>query len=78
MTDADRELAREERAIYAIITAALAPVVVGILIEGQAIEGGGALSLLLVVLGVAGLLAGLRAFGRSRLPRARVHRGGRA
>jgi hypothetical protein len=78
MTDEDddeREIRREERAIYWIITAALSPVLVGIALDGRDLDGGGTLSLIFVVLGVIGLLAGLRVFASSsRIPRARVHR----
>jgi hypothetical protein len=73
MTD-DDDIQREERDIYWIITLASLPVVVGFLIERHEIDGGGTLSLILVVLGVIGLLTGLRVFGaRRRLPRAIVH-----
>lgn len=70
----DKDVEREERAIYAIITVAILPVVIGIFIERGVIDAGGTLSLILVALGVIGLLAGLRVFARVRLPRARVHR----
>jgi hypothetical protein len=73
--DEDDDLQREERDIYWIITLASLPVVVGFLIERHEIDGGGTLSLILVLLGVAGLVTGLRAMSRSRLPRATVRRG---
>lgn len=73
-TDDDKEIEREERAIYWIITVALSPVVIGIALEGRALDGGGTLSLIFVVLGVIGILTGLHVFSRHRLPPARVHR----
>jgi hypothetical protein len=66
------DIEREERAIYAIVIAAMLPVVVGLAISGGVIDGGNALSLVLVALGVAGLFAGLRAVFARRLPRARA------
>jgi hypothetical protein len=72
--DPDPDLAREERAIYIIIMAALSPVVVAALHRGGAEIGGGTtLSFLIVALGLIGLCARVRAM-RTRLPRARVHR----
>ena len=72
--DTDTEIEREERAIYMIITVALSPVVASALIQdGVELDGGTTLSFLIVALGLAGLVAGVRAM-RSRLPRARVHR----
>lgn len=68
--DEDLEIEREERAIYAIIVAAMLPVVIGLSLAGGVINGGNALSLLLVALGVVGLFAGLRAISVRRLPRA--------
>jgi hypothetical protein len=74
MDDPDREIRREERAIYIIILVALSPVVIAALYDGGAeMDGGTTLSFLIVVLGVIGLATGIRAM-RSRLPRARVHR----
>jgi hypothetical protein len=71
----DDDIQREERDIYWIITLASLPVVVGFLIERHEIDGGGTLSLVLVVLGAIGLLTGLRAVAtRRRLPRAIVRR----
>ncbi|MBS1124992.1 MAG: hypothetical protein H6Q90_7220 [Deltaproteobacteria bacterium] len=70
----DREVEQEERAIYWIITLAILPVVIGIFLDGGTIDGGGTLSLILVALGVTGIVAGLRVFTRTRLPRARIHR----
>jgi hypothetical protein len=72
--DPDLEIEREERAIYLIIVTALSPVVVAVLYGGGAeVDGGATLGLLIVVLGMLGLRAGVRAM-RSKLPRARVHR----
>jgi hypothetical protein len=72
-TDNDEiEIEREERAIYAIVIAAMLPVVVGLTLEGATIDGGGAISLLLVSLGVVGLVASVRALLGSRVPRARA------
>ena len=68
----DVEIEREERAIYAIIIGAMLPVVIGLTLEGATIDGGGAISLLLVSLGVVGLVASVRALVRSRVPRARA------
>ena len=68
--DEDLEIEREERAIYAIVIAAMLPVIIGLAVEGNAIDGGGAVSLILVSLGVVGLVASLRAILRPRLPRA--------
>jgi hypothetical protein len=45
-------------------------VIIGLTIEGGAIDGGGVISMLLVSLGVMGLIASLRAIVRDRLPRA--------
>ncbi len=73
----DREIEREERAIYWIITIAISPVVIGLLLKRTVIDAGGTLSLILVSLGIVGLLAGLRAFTASRVPRARIRRRGR-
>jgi hypothetical protein len=70
----DRDIESEERAIYWIITVALSPVLIGMVAEGGQFDGGATLSLILVASCVTGLLAGLRAFTRGRLPRARVHR----
>jgi len=70
----DLEIEREERGIYAIITMACAPVVIGLLLDGAVIDGGGTLSLALVAIGAMGLLAGLRAVVARKLPRAIVHR----
>lgn len=76
--DHDQGIQREELGIYAIIVAASAPVVIGLAIEGGEIDGGATLSLVLVVLGVVGLIAGvaaaIRAFVKPRLPVATVHR----
>ncbi len=74
MSDPDLEIEREQRAIYIIIMVALSPVVGAALDRsGAEIDSGTTLSLLLVVLGVIGLAAGVRA-KRFRLPRAQVHR----
>lgn len=75
----DLDIAREERQIYAIVVGASLPVVLGLMIEGGSMDGGTTLSLVLVVLGVAGLVTGLvaaaRALVRPRLPRATIHDG---
>jgi hypothetical protein len=68
--DEDHDIEREERAIYAIVIAAMLPVMIGLAFEGGAIDGGSALSLFLVALAVIGLGAGIRAFFARRLPRA--------
>jgi len=68
--DEQLEVESEERAIYAIIVAAMLPVVIGLSLAGGVISGGNALSLLLVALGVVGLFAGLRAVFVRKLPRA--------
>jgi hypothetical protein len=74
MHDQDREIQREERAIYLIIMIALSPVIVAALYHhGAAMDSGTTLSFLIVALGLIGLATGVRAM-RSRLPRARVHR----
>ena len=70
----DDDIEREERNIYAIITMASAPVVIGLAIEGADLDGGGTLSLILVVAGVLGLAAGVRALFARRVPRATIHR----
>jgi len=67
----DRDIQREERAIYLIILAAIAPVIIALAIHRDAIDSGGTLSLIVAGLGVIGLIAGLRAF-RSKIPRARA------
>lgn len=76
--DDDQAIQREELGIYAIIIAASAPVVIGLAIEGGELDGGATLSLVLVVLGIVGLIAGvvaaLRALLKSRLPRAIIRR----
>ena len=70
----EMEIAREERHIYAIVVAASLPVVFAIAVDGGAMDGGATLSLVLTVLGVVGLIAGiiggLRALLKQRLPRA--------
>lgn len=74
MHDGDLEIQREERAIYIIILVALSPVLIAALIrDGAEIDGGTTLSFLIAMLGVLGLVAGVRAM-RARLPRARLHR----
>jgi len=70
----DLDIEREERGIYAIITMASAPVVIGLALEGGVFDGGSTLSLALVAVGVVGLLAGLRAIVARKIPRAIVHR----
>jgi hypothetical protein len=74
MTEEDLDIQREERAIYAIMIAACAPVVIALVIEGGVLDGGATLSLAVVVLGFVGLIAGIVAAARARrnarLPRA--------
>ena len=70
----DFEVEREERGIYAIVTVASAPVVIGLAIEGGVFDGGSTLSLILVFLGLLGLMASLRVFLPRKIPRAAVHR----
>lgn len=69
---------REELAIYAIIVAASMPVLIGLAIEGGELDGGATLSMVLVVFGIVGLIAGVsaavRAFVKPRLPVATVRR----
>jgi hypothetical protein len=69
------EVEREERAIYVIIMVVFIPVVVALWLDGQVVDAGGTLSLMLIAAGALGLVATRRALRRgSRLPRARVHR----
>jgi hypothetical protein len=69
----DDEVEREERAIYLIVIAALAPVVVVAVVRNVDFGGGTTLCLTGVVLGAIGLMASVvRALRRPRLPRARV------
>ena len=70
--DPGDDVEREERAIYAIVITAMLPVVVGVGLEGSAVDAGGAISLLLVAFALAGLAAGIRAMFRPKLPRARA------
>lgn len=76
--DDDHAIQREELGIYASIVAASAPVVIGLAIEGGDFDGGATLSMVLVVLGVVGLIAGViaavRTFVKPRLPVATVRR----
>ena len=71
------DIEREERAIYAIITVAISPVLIALLVERGVFDAGATLSVIFGALGIVGLLAGLRAVYARRLPRARVHRRGR-
>jgi hypothetical protein len=73
-SDEDLDIEREERGIYAIITMASAPVVIGLAVEGGVFDGGSTLSLAMAAVGVVGLVAGLRAVVGHKLPRAIVHR----
>lgn len=70
----DSEIESEERAIYAIVAVVMTAVVIGVITDGAPLDGGAGLSLLLGALAIAGLVAGIRAVTRSRLPVARVHR----
>ena len=83
MSDIDNDddgqaVRREELGIYAIIVAASLPVLIGLAIEGGEIDGGATLSMVLVVFGLVGLIAGVvaavRAFVKPRLPVATVRR----
>jgi hypothetical protein len=69
----DTEIEQEERAIYAIIALAACPVVIGLMIEGGVIDGGGTLSILLVVVGIVGILTTFGLLRRSKIARARIH-----
>jgi hypothetical protein len=75
----DQAIQREELGIYAIIVAASLPVLIGLAIEGGEFDGGATLSMVLVVFGSVGLIAGViaavRAFVKPRLPVATVRRG---
>jgi hypothetical protein len=59
------EIEREERAIYLVIALAAIPVLIGVAIQGDAIDAGATISLGCVVLALIGLLQ-LR---RARLPK---------
>jgi hypothetical protein len=72
--DRDEDIEHEERAIYAIVLLAGAPIVIALLAQRRSIDGGNALVLILVALGALGLAAGMRQLRRPRLPRARVVR----
>jgi hypothetical protein len=74
MEERDEDIASEERAIYAIMLAAGAPIVIALLAEGREIDGGNAIMLILVAVAVLGLVAGIRTWRNSSLPRARVIR----
>jgi hypothetical protein len=67
----DEDLEHEERAIYAIVTAAAAPVVIAFAIQGGTVDGSTTLSFALVLLGVVGLRATVRT-ARCSVPRARA------
>lgn len=64
----DQDIEREERAIYLILLAVCTPILISLLIRRGVIDGGDTVILIVVGLGIAGLVAGLR--HRSR--RARI------
>ncbi len=68
----DANVAREERAIYAIIAVAVTPVLLAVAIQGGVIDSGTTLCLILAVIGVVGFVLGLRR--HKPLPPARIHR----
>ena len=75
--DEPSEIAREERGIYIIIVAASLPVVAAFMIERLEIDSGATLSLVLMIVGLTGLLAGIAPLRKAitrRLPRAHIHR----
>ena len=65
---ADREIEREERAIYGVLIGAALPVIVGVIVDGGYVGGGATISIAALVLGIAGLFA--RRTVREKLPRA--------
>lgn len=67
------ELQREERAIYLIVLAACAPILIALGIERRPVDGGNTLVLILVTLGLFGLIAGYAEVRRRRrMPAARA------
>jgi hypothetical protein len=75
--DEQSEIAREERGIYAIIVAASLPVVLAFVVERLQVDSGATLSLVLMLVGLTGLLAGiapLRRAIKARIPRAHIRR----
>ena len=70
MDDDEVAAEREEKAIYAIIAIAVAPVIVAVAIQGGVIDSGATLCMLVAVIGLLGVLWRRR----STFPRARVHR----
>lgn len=68
----DNELRREERAIYLIVLAACAPILIALGIDRRPVDGGNTLVLILVTLGLFGLLAGFVEMRRRRVPHART------
>lgn len=74
----DRDIQREERAIYALAIVMLLPVVIIALVECVEFGAGATLCLGAVVLGAIGLVASLlRRRERPRVPRAHVRLRGR-
>jgi len=74
--DEDDVVEREERAVYAIIAIALAPVLIAVAIRGGIFDSGSTLCLLLVVAAIGGFASLARRLVRTRseFPRARIHR----
>ncbi len=70
----DNELRREERAIYLIVLAACAPILIALGIDRRPLDGGNTLVLILVTLGLFGLMAGFVEVRRRRVPHARTVR----
>ena len=62
----------EERAVYAIVAIAVAPVVIAAAIVGGVVDSGSTLCLMLAIFGVVGFLVRLRT--RRTFPTARIHR----
>jgi hypothetical protein len=67
----DKDLESEERAIYAIIAVACAPVVGAVLYQNSEFDSGTTICLLAITAAIAGLATLVRR--RPRLPRARIH-----
>jgi hypothetical protein len=64
------DIEREERAIYTISIGAMLPVVIGVAIDRGDLDTGASLGLLVISFAVTGIVAGIRAAVRSKLPRA--------
>ena len=74
MENDDDAIEREERGIYLVMFLAGLPIIGVLVIENRTIDGGNALILGIVMLGVVGLVAGLKAMVIRKLPRARLLR----